>query len=81
VAVDKAGNVFVADAGNDAIRKISTSGVVTTVVGVAAQASVGNFPGPLPAYMFRPQGVAIDPSSGKLYIVLSDAVMVAVLPN
>jgi sugar lactone lactonase YvrE len=81
VAVDGTGNVFVADTGNNAIRKISTSGVVTTVVGVAAAVSAGNFPGPLPASIVSPVGVAIDASTGKLYITLQDAVMVAVLPN
>jgi streptogramin lyase len=81
VAVDGAGNVFVADSGNNAIRKISTLGVVTTIVGVAAPVSAGNFPGPLPASIVSPSGVAIDPSTGKLYITLPDAVMVAVLPK
>jgi DNA-binding beta-propeller fold protein YncE len=81
VAVDVAGNVFVADQNNNAIRKISTSGVVTTIVGVAAPLSAGNLPGPLPASILSPSGVAIDPSTGKLYITLPDAVMVAVLPN
>jgi len=81
VAVDGSGNVFVADTGNNAIRKISTAGVVTTIVGVAAPASAGNFPGPLPASILLPAGVAFDPSTGELYITLNDAVMVAVLPN
>ena len=81
VAVDKAGNVFVADTGNSTIRKISTSGVVTTIVGVAAPVSAGNFPGPLPASIVSPVGVAIDSSTGKLYITLHDAVMVADLPK
>jgi sugar lactone lactonase YvrE len=81
VAVDGSGNVFVADTGNNAIRKISTSGVVTTIVGVAAPRSAGNFPGPLPASIVSPLGVAIDPSTGKLYMTLHDAVMVAVLPK
>jgi sugar lactone lactonase YvrE len=81
VAVDVAGNVFVADTGNNAIRKISTSGVVTTIVGVAAPVSAGNLPGPLPASIVSPVGVAIDSSTGKLYITLPDAVMVAVLSN
>jgi DNA-binding beta-propeller fold protein YncE len=81
VAVDGAGDVFVADTGNNAIRKISISGVVTTIVGVAAPVSAGNFPGPLPASIVFPSGVAIDSSTGKLYITLHDAVMVADLPK
>jgi hypothetical protein len=81
VAVDGAGNVFVADSFNNVIRKISTSGVVTTIVGVAAPVNAGNFPGPLPASILSPSGVAIDPSTGKLYITLPDAVMVAILPK
>jgi hypothetical protein len=83
VAVDGSGNVFVADSGNNAIRKITPSGVVTTIVGVAAPGGqgAGNSPGPLPASILSPSGVAIDPSTGKLYITLPDAVMVAVLPK
>jgi DNA-binding beta-propeller fold protein YncE len=81
VAVDGAGDVFVADTGNNAIRKISASGVVTTIVGVAAPLSAGNLPGPLPASILSPLGVAIDSSTGKLYITLPDAVMVADLPK
>ena len=81
VAVDGSGNVFVADSGNNAIRKISPSGVVTTIVGVAAPVSAGNFPGPLPASILSPLGVAIDSSTGNLCITLPAAVMVAVLPK
>jgi hypothetical protein len=57
------------------------SGVVTTIVGSAAPTSVGNFPGHLPASMLSPDGVAIDSSTGNLYITLPDAVMVAVPPK
>ena len=78
VAVDGAGNVFVADTDNNAVRKITAFGVVSTVVGVASPTRVGTFPGPLPASINNPMGVAVDASNGNLYITLDSAVMVAV---
>ena len=80
VAVDGAGNVYVAD-NNNSIRRIAGSGVVTTVVGVTAPRIVGTLPGPLPASLAAPAGVATDLSRGRLYITLQDAVMVAPIPN
>jgi DNA-binding beta-propeller fold protein YncE len=77
--VDGSGNVFVAD--GNTIRKITPSGVVTTIVGAATRLGAGNSPGPLPASILSPVGVAIDASTGKLYITLPDAVMVADLPK
>jgi sugar lactone lactonase YvrE len=80
VAVDGAGNVYVAEYGNSTVRKVTPAGVVTTVVGVSTPTPVGNLPGPLPASIYRPTGVAVTADSGSLFIVLDSAVLVATGP-
>jgi sugar lactone lactonase YvrE len=75
VAADGAGNIFVADVGNHAIRKITPAGVVSTFAGVSSFATQGNFIGPLPASLFRPAGVAINPATGLMAIALVDAIL------
>jgi uncharacterized protein (TIGR03437 family) len=65
LAVDVFGNLFVADTGNDRIRKISTSGIITTVAGGGNSVGDG---GPATAALLNyPQGVAVD-ASGNLFI-------------
>jgi sugar lactone lactonase YvrE len=72
LATDSAGNVYVADWGNSTIRKITPAGTVSTVVGVAGQASFE--PGALPGRIAFPLGVAVSGTS--LYIALQNGVAV-----
>jgi len=64
VAVDSAGTLYVADAGNNAIRKITAAGVVTTLAGGARGAADGVGRA---ATFANPVAVATD-SSGNLYV-------------
>jgi len=66
VAVDAKGIVYVADAGNNLIRKISPSGIVTTLAGSGAQGSVNSDLG-IYASFNGPTGVAVD-KEGNVYV-------------
>ena len=65
VAVDVSGNVFVADSQNNAIRKITSGGSVSTLAGTGA-AGAGDGPG-TSATFHSPSGIAID-VAGNLYV-------------
>jgi sugar lactone lactonase YvrE len=66
VAVDRAANVYVADAWNHTIRKVSPSGEVTTLAGLAGHFGSNDGPGGLCRFK-QPRAVALDPE-GVLYI-------------
>src|SRR6266850_5666867 len=66
IAVDSAGNVYVADHGNSTIRKITPAGVVTTIAGVAGAFGSADGTGSV-ARFNSPSGIALD-TSGNLYV-------------
>ena len=66
VAVDGAGNVYVADSGNNTIRKVTPSGVVTTLAGLAGSQGSADGTGSA-ARFFSPVGVAVD-SAGNVFV-------------
>ena len=75
VAMDSAGNAYVSDLENNAVRRITPEGVVTTVVGVLSPLTLGELPGPLPASLVRPVSVALTPA-GHLIITGATGVMI-----
>src|SRR6202521_1866372 len=70
VAVDAAGNLYVADSGNHLIRKVSSStGLITTVAGHPGDKPFGGDGGPATsAFLNYPEDVAVD-AAGNLYVV------------
>ena len=70
IACDAAGSLYVTDSANDTIRKISSTGEVTTLAGKAG--SAGSADGVGAAARFNnPTGIACD-AAGDLYVCDSD---------
>jgi len=67
VAVDSAGNVYIADNQNSRVRKIDTSGTITTIAETGMPVFTGNGGSSAPAELFFPEDVAVD-SAGHVYI-------------
>jgi trimeric autotransporter adhesin len=66
-ALDVAGNLYIADAGNNRIRKVSTSGIITTIAGTGIQGYSGDDSAATNAKLNSPGGVAVD-VAGNIYI-------------
>ncbi len=67
IAVDSAGNVFVADTQNNRIRRIGTDGKIATVLGTGRPNFSGDGGPGDQASLFYPEAVALD-SSDNLYV-------------
>ena len=67
VAVDVAGNLYFSDTGNERIRKVDTTGKITTIAGNGTAGFSGDNGPALAAKLNNPAGLAVD-ASGNLYI-------------
>jgi len=66
LAVDAAGNLYIGDANNNRIRKVNSSGIISTVAGTGAPGYSGDGGPATAAALNAPTGVAVD-AAGDLY--------------
>ena len=67
VAVDPNENLYIADSGNNVIRKVTSSGIITTIAGNGTAGSTGDGGQSTSATLNGPTKVALD-AAGNLYI-------------
>lgn len=65
VAIDASGNLYVADSGNNKIRKITPAGLVSTLAGSGLEGSIDGTGSA--ANFYAPSGVAVD-GAGNVYV-------------
>ena len=70
IAVDRTGAVFIADHGNNRVRKVDTKGIMTTIAGNGTAGSRGDGGPATAASVESPSAVAVD-GDGVLYIAQS----------
>jgi uncharacterized protein (TIGR03437 family) len=68
LAIDSVGNLYIADQNDWVVRRISTSGIITTVAGTGQPGAGGDGGPATKAQLSGPEGIAVD-ASGNLYIV------------
>ena len=71
VKLDSAGNLYIADSGNNRIRKVTTDGLIHTVAGNGQAGFSGDGGAATAAELNSPQGIGLD-SAGNLYISDTD---------
>jgi uncharacterized protein (TIGR03437 family) len=67
LAIDATGNLYVAEVDNNRVRRISTSGIITTVAGTGVAGFSGDGGAGTSAQLNNPHGVGVD-AAGNVYI-------------
>jgi sugar lactone lactonase YvrE len=67
IALDPAGNLFIADSGNHRVRMVTAGGVISTVAGTGVAGSLGDGGPATAAQLNEPEGLALD-AAGNVYV-------------
>ena len=67
IALDGAGNLYIVDQGNNRIRKVNSSGIISTIAGNGTSGYSGDGGAATDAKLYQPSSVAID-ASGNIFI-------------
>ncbi len=70
IAVDSAGNLWIADNDNNRVRRVTAAGLISTVAGLGTQGSMGDGGPGTAAQVDHPSCVAVD-AAGNAYICAS----------
>ncbi len=69
VALDAAGDIYIADTGNHVIRLVNAAGVINTTAGTLGQNGSGTLPGAADALLLNLPGGVASTTSGRLYVL------------
>jgi sugar lactone lactonase YvrE len=69
LAVDAAGNVYIADTGNHVVRVVTASGTINSVVGTLGSSGTGTVPGTASATLLNAPAAVAATGSGNLYVL------------
>ena len=67
VSIDGSGNLYIADYGNNRVRKVNTSGIISTIAGGDVTGYAGDGGPATAALLANPEDVSVD-GSGNVYI-------------
>ncbi|MGP0070460.1 MAG: hypothetical protein ACLPWF_00800 [Bryobacteraceae bacterium] len=67
IAVDRSGNLYIADEGNAVVRRVTPPGLITTIAGNGTFTPSAGDGGPATAAQLDPFGLALD-ATGNLYV-------------
>ena len=82
VAVDDAGDIYIADQGSHVVRKVSGStGIITTLAGTGTAGYSGDGGPAVSATLSSPQGVAVDDDGNVIFTESGNSVIRAVRQN